>query len=345
MAPRWLFEKSLQHYFTAVRPGSAERWKPFFSYHGVVNDVGTVQKDSLNMDIPETYRRASDFFLGDFDAIVKTEAEYIRGNCIDIVVGDIPPLAFAAASLAGVPSVAITNFSWDFIYSAFIDENPGFGPIIDKIAGCYRKSSATLALPYYCPLDAFNGRRDAPLIARKSYLSREEVMKKLGLSDSRLAGRRAVMLSFGGFDTDGLMQENFVDLPQYLFFTTIPFCGAQVPENLIFIDTGAADISFENLFTVFDAIITKPGYGVVGDIVAARAACLYTDRGNFAEYDYLVKFLHDHSAGAVYVPRDKLMSCDFGTDIEKVLKMKDSGLSGTPFDLSGADFCADFICG
>ena len=36
-----------------------------------------------------------------------------------VVVGDIPPLAFAAAARAGVPSVAVGNFTWDWIYSGY----------------------------------------------------------------------------------------------------------------------------------------------------------------------------------------------------------------------------------
>lgn len=343
MAPAWLFENSLSHYFEKVRPGSEPRWKPYFSYHTVLNDIGTVQKDSLNMDVPETYRRAREFYIEGFEGRVAAEAAFIKENRVDVVVGDIPPLAFAAASMAGVPSVAITNFSWDFIYSAFLPENPGFGPIIDRIAGCYSKASSTLALPYSCPLEAFNDRLDAPLLARKAYLTREETLKKLDMDPARLAGRRAAMICFGGFETYGLRQENLAELSRYFFFTTVPFSGAQ-PENSLFVDTRAAGISFENFFTVFDAIITKPGYGVVGDLIAAGAACLYTDRGNFAEYEYLVEFLRRHSGGAAYLTHEKLKNCDFGPELAAVLEMKDSGSAEKPVDTTGADFCADFIC-
>ena len=37
-------------------------------------------------------------------------------NGFDLVVGDVPPLAFEAAAEAGVDSVAVANFSWDWIY-------------------------------------------------------------------------------------------------------------------------------------------------------------------------------------------------------------------------------------
>ena len=33
-----------------------------------------------------------------------------------LVVADIPPLALAAARLAGVPAIALGNFTWDWIY-------------------------------------------------------------------------------------------------------------------------------------------------------------------------------------------------------------------------------------
>ena len=34
-------------------------------------------------------------------------------------MGDIPPLAFAAAAAAGVPAIALCNFTWDWIYGAY----------------------------------------------------------------------------------------------------------------------------------------------------------------------------------------------------------------------------------
>jgi hypothetical protein len=111
-------------------------------------DVGVVQIDSLNVDEGETARRAAAFY-GSFDRRVDDEAALLDAARATVVVGDIPPLAFAAAARAGVPSVAVGNFTWDWIYSgyeAFGDGGGGVrgaGVVIDTMRAAY--STATRA--------------------------------------------------------------------------------------------------------------------------------------------------------------------------------------------------------
>ena len=38
-----------------------------------------------------------------------------------------------------------------------------------------------------------------------------------------------------------------------------------------------------------DVVVTKPGYGIVTDAIAAGARLVYTDRGAFPEYDVMVR--------------------------------------------------------
>ena len=92
-APRWLF--------ASVAGAAVE-------VQALETDTGLVQLDSLRFDEEETARQAARFFA-DFDRRVAIEAELIRGVRADLVVGDIPPLACAAAERAGVPSVAIVS--------------------------------------------------------------------------------------------------------------------------------------------------------------------------------------------------------------------------------------------
>ena len=97
--PRWLF---------APVAGAA------VEVHTLETDTGVVQFDSLSLDEEQTVRNAARFFA-DFDRRIAVEAEFIRGIRANLVVGDIPPLAFAAAERAGVPGLAIANFTWDWI--------------------------------------------------------------------------------------------------------------------------------------------------------------------------------------------------------------------------------------
>ncbi|HEX6737270.1 MAG TPA: glycosyl transferase, partial [Vicinamibacteria bacterium] len=99
-APAWLFEQAL--------PGGFElRPRPV--------DVGLAQHGALSIDEAGTAARWREFAAG-LPARVREEAAWLRSVGARAVLGDVPPLAFAAAAEAGVRSVAVANFSWDWIY-------------------------------------------------------------------------------------------------------------------------------------------------------------------------------------------------------------------------------------
>ena len=109
-------------------------------------DTGLVQIDSLTFNEDETVRQAARF-QADFDRRVATEAAFICGVGAALVIGDIPPLACAAAAAAGVPSMALGNFTWDWIYSIY----PGFDrmapDVVPSICRAYATTTRALRLP------------------------------------------------------------------------------------------------------------------------------------------------------------------------------------------------------
>src|SRR6185295_9691803 len=102
-APRRLFERTLE--------GSIE-------FVELQADSGMIQIDSLNIDTGESVRRAVEF-QRQLPQLVAAEAAFLRSHAATVVVGDIPPLAFVAAAAARLPSVAIGNFTWDWIYQGY----------------------------------------------------------------------------------------------------------------------------------------------------------------------------------------------------------------------------------
>ena len=88
-------------------------------------------------------------FYGTFDRRVDAEAALLRPRRATVVVGDIPPLAFAAAARAGVPSVAVGNFTWDWIYGAYdAFERAGAGASHRRtIRDAYATATRALRLP------------------------------------------------------------------------------------------------------------------------------------------------------------------------------------------------------
>ena len=66
------------------------------------------------------------------------------------------------AARASVPSVAIANFTWDGIYSAYLKEHPEFEPLIDEMKQWYAKATLALTLPYPCDMNVFPLRDPIP---------------------------------------------------------------------------------------------------------------------------------------------------------------------------------------
>jgi hypothetical protein len=256
-APHWLFAP------TAGRPMEA------IEVQDLETDPGVAQIDSLRLDEDDTARRATRFYEG-FDARVAQEADVLQGLKADVVLGDIPPLAFAAAHRAGVPGVAVGNFTWDWIYSIY----PAFARVAPHVIPQIRRAYATATLALRLPLHGgfepmAEVTRDIPFIARRSTRDRTKTRRALGLRDDR----PVVLVSFGGYGADLPLEA----LGRSDRFALIPPVHAP-----------PAGFRYEDLVAAADVVVSKPGYGIVSECVANGPALLYTSRGRFAEYDVFV---------------------------------------------------------
>lgn len=117
-APAWFFAESLTAPYTL---------------HPLHTDIGLVQHDALREDFDRTITR--------LDALYPLRAKLLDrlaelfADC-NLVLCDIAPAGIAAAELArkkfgaGVRSVLIENFTWDWIYAGYSEQHPGFKPHI-----------------------------------------------------------------------------------------------------------------------------------------------------------------------------------------------------------------------
>jgi L-arabinokinase len=151
----------------------------------IETDTGVVQIDSLNVDELETASRAARFY-GTFDRRADEEAAFLAAERATVVLGDIPPLAFAAAARAGVPSVAIGNFTWDWIYRGYdafgAVGNDGAG-VIDVVRDAYATATRALRLPLHGGFDAMAAVTSyIPFIARRSTRDAAETRERLDIA-------------------------------------------------------------------------------------------------------------------------------------------------------------------
>ena len=252
-APRWLFER-------IERPG--------VDVLPCETDTGVAQHDAVSLDEDETARCAAEFYRT-FERRVMQEAQYVRGRNPALVVADVPPIACAAAHAAGVPSVVVANFTWDWIYSYYPQFEAAAPGVIGTIAQAYASTALALRLPLHGGFESMaSSVRDVPFIARRSVRDPVDTRRLLGVD----ARRPLVLSSFGGYG---------VRLP----YERVAASGLTVvtPERPL-----PPGLRHEDLVAAADVVVSKPGYGIVSECVAHRTALLYTSRGRFAEYDVMV---------------------------------------------------------
>ncbi len=291
-AARWLFDLTLRHPVV---------------FEQVETDTGITQIDSLHLDVPGTIRGAASFYRT-LDGRAQAEAARLQQAGARLVVADIPPLAFRAAARAGVPAVALGNFTWDWIYEAYPEMQAEAPELVLQLREAYASAVLALRLPMHGGFASVATIRDIPFVARHARRSPGEVRDSLGLR----ADRRLALLSFGGHGLQGLDLRCIDAAGDYLLVTTGQMApnarenvgsgsggaGRGAPArrdgSVVHVDERAlydVGLRYEDLVGAADVVVTKPGYGIIAECLANDTALLYTSRGRFVEYDVLVDWL------------------------------------------------------
>ena len=292
-APHWLF-----HHSVFVSPQAI--------------DIGIVQSDSLGMNIPQTLR-AWQRLHDRLPAIILKESAYIRRHDVRLIVGDIPPLCFEIAARLAIPSVALTNFTWGWIYRFYTNEYPAFSPLVDEMEAFYRKASLALTLPYSCNLEVFARREPIPWIARHSTLTKGAARKAFDLPEDATV----VLLSFGGLGLKRLPWGELKKLRDFVFVTT----DARQDHDGNLRILPEMQRHYEDLVRAADIVVTKPGYGIVADVIAHRVRALYAERTDFPEYFRLAEALRD-CATVVSIPQHELLLGNLAPYLRRLQEQK-----------------------
>lgn len=298
---------------------SARRWlfdltvRGRIELHEVACDTGIVQVDSLHLDEEASVREA-DVFHRDLCRRSEEEAAFLRSVGAGLVVGDIPPLAFAAAARAGVRSVALGNFTWDWIYEEYAEILPRYPTLLPSVRDAYRHAELALRLPLCGGFDTFPRVEDLPFVARHHQRERAEVRETLGLA----ADRPAVLLSFGGYGLGGLRPAGIEQASAHGYtVVTTDQVGAREVEGSASVELVtisekalyARGCRYEDLLAAVDVVMTKPGYGIIAECIANRTAIVYTSRGRFREYAVLVDGIGRYLPNAFISNEDLYEGC------------------------------------
>jgi L-arabinokinase len=298
------------------------------TFRAIACDTGLAQHGALAIDEAGTLQAWRAFSRGQASRIAGEAAWLIQAGA-RLVLGDIPPLAFEAAEAAGVRSVGLGNFSWDWVYRHLARRQRGLHEAADSAAASYAKADLLLQLPFAGDLSAFPVRERLPLVARRPRLARDAVRERLGMEGT------IVLWSFGGLGLDGFDPRVLARLAPRQVVVSDP---GDLPENVRCVpnrDLEQHDLRYSDLLSAADVVGTKPGYGIVSDAIGAGVRMVYTDRGDFPEYPIMVAEMQPWLP-AVFVSNHDLLTGNIASAIDSVLALPQASAP----DLSGAERAA-----
>ncbi|XP_042495779.1 L-arabinokinase-like [Macadamia integrifolia] len=289
----------------------------------VLLDCGAVQADALTVDRLASLEKYSQTAVVPRDSILATEVEWLNSIKADLVVSDVVPVACRAAADAGIRSVCVTNFSWDFIYAEYVmAAGHHHRSIIWQIAEDYSHCEFLIRLPGYCPMPAFRDVIDVPIVVRRLHKSRAEVREELGIGDDV----KLVIFNFGGQPAGWNLKKEF--LPDGWLCLV---CGASedqvVPTNFIKL---AKDVYTPDLMAASDCMLGKIGYGTVSEALAYKLPFVFVRRDYFNEEPFLRNMLEYYQGGVEMIRRD-LLTGRWKPYLERALSLKpcyEGGING-----------------
>ena len=193
----------------------------------------------------------------------------------------------------------------------------------------------------------FSNVRDIPFIARHSTRTREEVCKLLKIPTDK----PIILSSFGGYGLPGLDTDLLSKFKKYTVITTANVSMSRARKDTPLVEKKGSFISineeamydhgvrYEDLVLAAEAVVTKPGYGIIAECIANDTAMLYTTRGHFPEYDILVEEMPKYVRSAFF-SHDDLFNGKWETHLDKLLNQPK--LKKKP-ETNGADVAAEIL--
>ena len=281
--PRWFFEEALA---------------PPFGYHPVRTDIGMVQKNSLVEDLPSTIRALEDFLPFDQDSITQL-AKTVSRHHISTIVSDISPLGIAVAKKAGLLSVLVENFTWDWIYDGYSSTWPELGRFSSEFSQIYRNVDQRIQLEPCCLRVADS--ITAPPLSRRPIQTSQEVRSRLGVS----GGRPLVLITMGGVSWSFTFLDELRAADDLIF--VVPG-GSKTPKrdgNLLLLPFRSR-IHHADLVATADVVVGKLGYSTVAEVYRSGIPFAFVRRPRFRESPVLEEFVRRH------LPHREIESKDFG---------------------------------
>lgn len=250
----------------------------FHFYRKCSIDFGVAQNTPLSINRELTFEKLK-LLNNHKKQLINQETTFLKESEIDLIIADIPPLAFEIAEKANIPIYAISNFDWYTIYHDLLPDQDAY----EWFKTAYQKSHKSFILPFagQTIISCLANQQKTGLLARKSINIRKALMNKYDIP----AGHKIILYA--------LNDEIDFDYNQLLSISGIILLSKHSLKhpNYRQIDDY---FSYPDLVASMDLVIAKSGYSTIAEAVQSGTYLLLFSRDENIEDKMIFEELEDY---------------------------------------------------
>ncbi len=268
--------------------------------HLVEPDFGMVMKGAMRV-LPEDSLAAYKCLHKEWRESVSAAAARLATHKPTLLLSNISYLSLAAARQAGIPAIAFSAVNWADVFRAYCIELPGARPIWEQMVEAYAAADVFFQPVPAMPMPSIYNRRLVGPIAVVGRNRHHELCDRLNLGP----GVALILIALGGIPTC-LPCGSWPRLAGAHPFVASAWASSHpdvTPCEMM-------NFPFVDLVRSCDAVITKPGYGLVAEAACNGTPVLLLPRPGWPETRTFISWLQQH--GRVHpIPEEKLLCGEF----------------------------------
>ena len=314
--PAWFFRNSMSAPFT---------------YHSADTDLGMVQLTPFKADMGQTLARLNK--LLPFDPYQLSYLSYlVRRYACELILSDISPLGLAVGRQAGIPTVLIENFTWDWVYEDHTTDYPELNKHIKYLHRIFSSVDHHIQTEPVChPQVADLTVRP---IWRKFRSPPSFIRQRLGIPEQD----KMVLITTGGIPHKLDFLDTLRRWKQVWYVLPGASAQAETEGNLVLLPRNTP-LFHPDLVNASDAVVGKAGYSTLAEVFGAGVPFGHVSRKDSRESQKLSDFIAREMIGLA------IEEAEFynGNWMEKLLVLLPKPRQ-QPRGINGADQVAEYIC-
>lgn len=260
-----------------------------FTLHRVVPDIGLVQHDALESDLGATVRALDELLPFRTRQVQQLAAAVADCSCI---LCDIAPLGIQVAETAGIPSVLVENFTWDWIYQPYVHTCPELERHRQALAAIYARATLHIQCEPVCnPVQ--NAILCPPVFRQVHPDAAGEIRQQLVLGP-----RKLILVSLGGLDFQLPCWQQLSTFADCYFLLAGQAEYRQITPNCLTLPH-QSQFFHPDLVAAADLVVCKGGYSTVAECCQHGTRILCVARPDFAESAILARFVQERLGGEI----------------------------------------------